>query len=290
MKAIALSLLIAGLLSPATELWAQNGVEARSVAARSAPDPAQQVLEMARMLRSNDLVGLVQAAVPPRAYEEMRTAYELHRIEPTSESDRAEFAEKLAKLAAPDAVDQLMVEIEPKLVEARPKAPSAILMGLGAAQLALLSDESDLTDDQREALQRALPGFQDWVTSTDFLSSTSLREALTLVTDAVRSTGIRDIDQLKSMSLEQAIAQAETVLAASKQALLIYGLDLDAIADSMQVEVVSMDATTARVRTTVTVFDAPIFAEQDLVLLDGRWYGKQAAEHWSTHLARHSRG
>lgn len=290
MKAIALSLLIAGLLSPATELWAQNGVEARSVATRSAPDPAQQVLEMARMLRSNDLVGLVQAAVPPSAYEEMRTAYELNRLEPTSESKRAEFAEKLDKLAAPDAVDQLMVEIEPKLVEARPKAPSAILMGIGAAQLALLSDESDLTDDQREALQRALPGFQDWVTSTDFLSSSSLREALTLVTDAVRNTGIRDIDQLKSMSLEQAIAQAETVLAASKQALLIYGLDLDAIADSMQVEVVSMDATTARVRTTVTVFDAPIFAEQDLVLLDGRWYGKQAAEHWSTHLARHSRG
>ncbi|MDX2298828.1 MAG: hypothetical protein NW204_03805 [Xanthomonadaceae bacterium] len=290
MKAIALSLLIIGLLSPATELWAQNGVEARSVAARSAPDPAQQVLDMARMLRSNDLVGLVQAAVPPRAYEEMRTAYELHRTEPTSESERAEFAEKLAKLAAPDAVDQLMVEIEPKLEEARPKAPSAILMGIGAAQLALLSDESDLTDDQRAALQRALPGFQDWVTRTDFLSSSSLREALTLVTDAVRSTGIRDIEQLKSMSLEQAIAQAETVLAASKQALLIYGLDLDAIADSMQVEVVSMDATTARVRTTVTVFDAPIFAEQDLVLLDGRWYGKQAAEHWSTHLARHSRG
>lgn len=290
MKAIALSLLIAGLLSPATELWAQNGVEARSVAARSAADPAQQVLNMARMLRSNDLLGLVQAAVPPRAYEEMRTAYELHRIEPTSESKRAEFAEKLAKLAAPDAVDQLMVELEPQLEEARPKAPSAILMGLGAAQLALLSDESDLTDEQREAFQRALPGFQDWATRTDFLSSSSLREALTLVTDAVRSTGIRDIDQFKSMSFEQAIMQAETLLAAGKEALLIYGLDLDAIADSMQVEVVSMDATTARVRTTVTVFDAPIFAEQDLVRLDGRWYGKQAAKRWSIHRARHARG
>lgn len=290
MKAMALSLLIIGLLSPATELCAQNGRGAPSVAARSAPDPALQVLDMARMLRSNDLLGLVQAAVPPRAYEEIRTAYELHRIEPTRESRRAEFAETLAKLAAPDAVDQLMAELEPQLEEARPKAPSAILMGLGAAQLALLSDESDLTDEQREALQRALPGVQDWATRTDFLSSSSLREALTLVTDAVRRTGIRDIDQFKSMSFEQAIVQAETLLAASKQALLIYGLDLDAIADSMQVEVVSMDATTARVRTTVTVFDAPIFAEQDLVLLDGRWYGQQAAKRWSKHLARHSRG
>lgn len=290
MKAIALPLLLAGLMSPATVLWAQNGVEARSVASRSAPDPAQQVLDMARMLRGNDLVGLVQASLPPRAYEEMRAAYELHRSEPTSESDRAEFTEKLAKLTAPDAVDQLMIQIEPKLVEARPKAPSAILMGIGAAQLALLSDDSDLTPEQRAALQRALPGVQDWVTSTDFLSSTSIRQALTLVTDAVRRTGIHDIDQLKSMSLEQAIAQAETVLAASKQALLIYGLDLDAIADSMQVEVVSINRDTARVRTTVTVFDAPVFVEHDLVLLEGRWYGKRAAEHWSMHLARHAHG
>lgn len=288
MKALALLLLIVGVTSPVAPLWAQDEVESTSVAVRSAPDPARQLLDTARLLRNNDLVGLVQTLVPPRAYDEVRLAYELHRDEPISASDRAEFAETLAKLAAPDAVDQLMAEIEPQLIEARPKAPSAILMGLGGVQLALLSDDTGLTPDQREALQRALPGFQEWVTSTDFLSSESMREALSLVADAVRRTGIRDLEQLKSMSLEQAIAQAESVLAASKQALLIYGLDLDAIADSMQVEVISNDGTTARVRTTVTVFDAPIFVEHDLVLLDGHWYGKSAAEHWSMHLAMRS--
>lgn len=291
MKALALSLLIAGLTSPAGHLSAKTDVESpRAIAASTAPDPAQEVLGLARMLRSNDLVGLAQAAIPSDAYEELRRGYESHRDEPISESDRAEFAEKLAKLSAPDAVDRLMTEIEPQLLEARPKAPSAILMGLGAAQLALLSDESKLSDEQRESLQRALPGFQDWVTSTDFLSSTAMREALTLVTDAVRRTGIEDIGQLQSMSFEQALAQAESVLAASKQALLIYGLDVDAIADSMQVQVLDNDGTTARVRTTVTVFDAPIFIDHDLVLVDGHWYGKRSAERWAFRLAHHPRG
>lgn len=291
MKALALSLLFAGLISPAGPLLAQTDVESpRGTSASTAPDPAQEVLALARMLRSNDLVGLVQAAIPPDAYEEVRLGYESHRDEPPSESDRAEFAEKLATLTAADSVDQLMMKIEPKLVEARPKAASAILMGLGAAQLALLSDETSLSDEQRESLQRALPGFQDWVTSTDFLSSSAMREALALVTDALRRTGIHDIEQLQSMSFEQTLAQAESVIAASKQALLIYGLDVDAIADSMQVQVLENNGVTARVRTTVTVFDAPIFIDHDLFLVDGHWYGKRTAERLASGLAQHSRG
>ncbi|MDP1697911.1 MAG: hypothetical protein Q8L45_09035 [Xanthomonadaceae bacterium] len=290
MKAIALSFLIAGLTSPASPLWAQTDVQTPQATAATAPDPAREVLDLVYLLRTNNLVGLVQAAVPPRAYDELRLGYESHRNETISDSDRAEFAEKLGKLTAPDAVDRLMTEIEPKLVEARPKAPGAIMMGLGAAQMALLSDDAELTTEQRETLQRALPGFQEWVTSTDFLSSTAMRQALTLVTDAVRRTGIRDVEQLQVMSFEQALAQAESVLAASKQALLIYGLDLDAIADSMRVEVLENDGKTARVRTTVTVFNAPVFVDQDLVLVDGHWYGKHAAKRWASRLARHQRG
>ena len=58
----------------------------------------------------------------------------------------------------------------------------------------------------------------------------------------------------------------------------IYGLDLDAIAASAQFETVSIKGNTARVRTTVTVFDAPVTGEVELVLVEGRWYGKHALE------------
>lgn len=288
MKGTALSLLIVGLMSTASPLLANNRVENQRTTVVAAPDPAEQIRDLARLLRSNDLAGLIQATVPPNNYEQIRQAYELHRMQPTTEKDRAEFAEGLGKLNAPDAVDRLMIEIEPKLVEARPKVPAALMMGLGALQMAALAEDNHLTAAQRASLQQALPGVQQWASTTDFLSSLSMRQALTLIADAVRNTGIRSVDELKLMSFEQVLAKAENMVAASKQALLIYGLDLNAIADSIQVEVLAINGPTARVRTTVTVFNAPISAEHDLVLLDGRWYGREAVEHWSAHAARHA--
>lgn len=282
-KAIALSLLIVGLASATGIIVAQNSVENQRtlIGAVGVADPAQQILEVARMVRANDLSGVVQATVPPSTYQQIRQAYELHRMQPTTEAERAEFAEGLAKLNAADAVDQLMAEIEPKLEEARPQVPAALLMGMGALQMAVVSKDSDLTEEERASLKQALPALQQWATTTDFLSSASMRQALTLVSDAVRGTGVQSLDQLKQMSFEQALGKAENVLAAGKQALRVYGLDVDAITDTLQVEVVAIDGATARVRSTITVFDAPVSREHDLVLVDGRWYAKGAVEHWS---------
>ena len=117
MKGTALSLLIVGLMSTASPLLANNRVENQRTRVVAAPDPAEQIRDLARLLRSNDLAGLIQATVPPSNYQEIRQAYELHRMQPITEKDRAEFAEGLGKLNAPDAVDRLMIEIEPKLVE-----------------------------------------------------------------------------------------------------------------------------------------------------------------------------
>ena len=57
----------------------------------------------------------------------------------------------------------------------------------------------------------------------------------------------------------------------------LYGIDLDAVVDSMQVDVLENDGQVARVRTTVTLFGAPVWHEHELVLVEGRWYGKHAA-------------
>jgi hypothetical protein len=287
---LSISLLVAGMLIAAPPLLAQERFEDTARSTSAVPDPAQQVRDTARLLRGNDLAGLVRALVPPAQLQVMRGAYEVKRNEVTTAEDRAEFAEKIGKLTAPDAVDKLMAEIEPKLIEARPQAPGAIMMGLGALQVAISSPEAELTPEQRDALRIALPGITSWVNSTDFLSSDSMRRALTLVTDAARNSGIGNLDQLKMLSFEEALAKASSVLAASKQAVRLYGLDLDAIIDSTRVQVISIEGNTALVRATVTVFDAPISAEHELVLVEGHWYGKDAVDHMSFHHEEHSEG
>ncbi|MGE4070741.1 MAG: hypothetical protein AB7E72_06155 [Lysobacterales bacterium] len=286
---LSMSLMLASLFGAAQPLLAQEQAQVRAISAStSIPDPAAQIRAAADLLRNNDLMGLLRTMVPPSQLQLLRQGYEEGRSQPITDEDRAEFEEAIAKFTAPDAVERLMQEIEPKLVEARPQAPGAIMMGLGALQMALTSPDAELTEEQRAALRQAMPGLQRWLTSTDFLSSLSMRQALTLVTDAIRGTGLDSIDELRMLSLEEALAQAGSVLASAKQAVRIYGLDLDAIADTLAVEVLAIEGDTARVRTTITVFDAPISKEVELVLVEGRWYGKEAVQHFDFKIDHHS--
>ncbi len=281
---LSMSFLFVGLISAVNPAFAQERVTpvSRSVS-QSVPDPALQIRDLARVLRANDLGGLINALVPPSQIQMMRQAYELHRLQPISPAERTKFSEGIAKLTDANAVDKFMLEIEPKLVEARPKAAGALLIGMGALQVALASDDSELTAEQRVALQSAMPGIQKWAAETDFLSSISMRQALSLLTNAARNTGVRSIDELKMLSFEQALSKAGTLLSASKQALYVYGLDINAIADSLQVQVLKQEGQTARVRTTITIFDAPISSEMDLVLLEGRWYSKTTVAKMNAH-------
>lgn len=279
---LSIALAVATFAGAPHPLLAQEGGATGSAAVAAAtPDPAQQVREWVRLFRADDLAGLVQAVMPPAQLEEARLAYELGRLQPISEEDRAQFNIEFAKISGPNAVEELMAKIEPELEKARPQVGGALLMGFGAMHMAVTSPDSDLTAEQRAALEGALPGIQQWATSHDFLSSESMREALTLLTDAVRQTGISDLDQLRQLSFDDVLGRTDVVLAAAKDALRIYGLDADAIADSLQVEVLEQDAETAKVRASVILFGAPIWSEHELVLQDGRWYGKKAASKWA---------
>ncbi len=146
---LSMSVLLAALVGAqhlfAAQPAALAGAVNASAQAVTAPDPAQSIRDAVRQLRANDLAGLVATLVPPGQLKMMRGAYEVKRTERTTDEDRAEFEEGIAKLTAPDAVNKLMAEIEPKLIEVRPQAPGALMMGFGALQMAITSPESELT-------------------------------------------------------------------------------------------------------------------------------------------------
>lgn len=279
---LTLSLLACLGLAPQT-LPAQTPATV-AITAVAAADPSVQLQDLVRQFRSNDLTAIVRGSLPPAHYQTLLDKYEEARSKPISDKDRADFAEGLQKLIAPDAVDQLMAEIEPKMRERAVQSEGMILMGLGAMNMAVTSPDSDLTEEQRAMLKRALPGIEAWVIETDFFSVDTLRQALTLVADAARRTGISDLDQIRMLSFEQLLAHGGRLLGAGKQAVKLYGIDLDAIVSTARMEVLEVEGDEARVRTTVTVFDAPLHFEQSLVLVEGRWYTKEAARDWNQHL------
>ena len=279
---LTLSLLACLGLAPQT-LPAQTPATV-AITAVAAADPSVQLQDLVRQFRSNDLTAIVRGSLPPAHYQTLLDKYEEARSKPISDKERADFAEGLQKLIAADAVDQLMAEIEPKMRERAVQSEGMILMGLGAMNMAVTSPDSDLTEEQRAMLKRALPGIEAWVIETDFFSVDTLRQALTLVADAARRTGISDLDQIRMLSFEQLLAHGGRLLGAGKQAVKLYGIDLDAIAASARVEVLELNGETARVRTTFTVFDAPLHFEQTLVLVEGRWYTQEAASEWNAQV------
>lgn len=279
---LTLSLLACLGLAPQT-LPAQTPTTV-TMSAVAAADPSVQLQDLVRQFRSNDLAAILRGSLPPAHYQTLLDKYEEARSKPISDKDRADFAEGLQKLIAPDAVDRLMAEIEPKMRERAVQSEGMILMGLGAMNMAVTSPDSDLTEEQRAMLKRALPGIEAWVIETDFFSVDTLRQALTLVADAARRTGISDLDQIRMLSFEQLLAHGGRMLGAGKQAVKLYGIDLDAIVSTARMEVLEVEGDEARVRTTVTVFDAPLHFEQSLVLVEGRWYSKEAARDWNRHV------
>src|SRR5688572_17830141 len=156
-KLLSLALIAAGLVGPAFPLLAAPAAAPSQTAAANVPDPARHVEDLARLFRAGDVSGLVHAMVPPSKWDEVLRHYERERAEPISEHDREEFAENIARITAPDAVDRLMAEIEPKLEEARPQYGGALLMAFGAMQMAVNSPDSHLTPEQRAQLEAALP-------------------------------------------------------------------------------------------------------------------------------------
>lgn len=278
-RLLSFTLLAVGLIGPTTLLLVDPLRTAQASTPAAVPDPAQQIQHWGRLFRAGNVPALVQALVPASKWEQAKLGYELVRLQPTTAEDQARFRASIERFVAPDAAGRLMQELEPELEKLRPQAPGAVQMAFGAMQVALASPENTLDPEQRVALQAALPGFQQWASHTDFLSADTLRHALTLLTDAARGTGIRELDQIKALPLEGVLDRATPVLAAAKQALRLYGLDLDAIADSLVVQTLEQGIDTARVRTTVTVFGAPVWHDHELVLIEGRWYGKHLIDH-----------
>ena len=284
MRSTMLTLSLLACLGLAPQTLPAQTPPAVTMSAVAAADPSVQLQELVRQFRSNDLAAIVRGSLPPAHYQTLLDKYEEARGKPISDKDRAHFAEGLQKLIAPDAVDRLMAEIEPKMRERAVQSEGMILMGLGAMSMAVTSPDSDLTEEQREMLKRALPGIEAWVIETDFFSVDTLRQALTLVADAARRTGISDLDQIRMLSFEQLLAHGGRMLGAGKQAVKLYGIDLDAIVSTARMEVLEVEGDEARVRTTITVFDAPLHFEQSLVLVEGRWYTTEAARDWNQHV------
>jgi PBP1b-binding outer membrane lipoprotein LpoB len=283
----ALTLLLAACGKDEAPVAATTSAPAAATIAPAASTPAAAAQSMAKAFQANDVASLLQTAVPKSAYNQMKSKFETEMASKViTEEERKEFADNLAKLTGPTAIDDLMAQVEPQLVALKPQMSGYVAMGVAGMQMAINSPENtDLTDSQKAQAGAVLNGLQGWAMKTDFADASKARAALTDIANAVKATSVTSLDQIKAMKFEEALSKGSILLAGLKKALGNYGLDLDAIVASQKVVVLSESGDTAKIKTSMTVFDVPVESESELVKIDGNWYAKDSVDGFKKMMA-----
>lgn len=239
--------------------------------------PAETLQATTDAFKSNDLGALLALTLPPGKLDEMKADWDKNRAEPITDEDRQEFADGWGKLVADGAVDKMMAEAAPQLEQMKQQLPMMLPMFQGMATMSV-SENTELSDDQKAAATGALNGLFTWAQGADLANSDKLRQALTIAHERGRSLNINTLDDVKALEFNQMLAKGSVMLGAVKEILNVYGLSLDDMAGSLKAEQVEATADTAKVRTSYTLFGQQISYDTEMVRQDGRWYSKDGMQ------------
>jgi hypothetical protein len=260
---------------------------APAVSAPAATSPDASVAAAVKALRDNNIAALVANSLPAGEYAKLKSDWSKDvNADPVTDEDRKEFAEKMAKLTAPGAEDKMYAELKPQLDEfdkqAAMQMPMMIAMGQGFAQSAIQQNR-DMTDAQKQQVTQLLDATAKWAQNTKFTDPALVKGAIAVICKTARDLNLKSVDDARALSYDQAMQKAGIVLGGAKQVFAVYGLNMDKALDSVKVQTVSTTGDAAKVKITYTAFDTPFTTESDLVRVDGKWYGKDAIEHWKKH-------
>jgi hypothetical protein len=137
-----------------------------------------------------------------------------------------------------------------------------------------IQENQELTAEQKTQAAAMVEALEDWVSSTPFTDRTRVRQALTHLVDSARALEVSELDQLRALSLDEALAKGGIAWDGASKALAVYGLSIDEALASTRAETVTTDGDTAVVRVSSQFLGKPLSTDVEMVRVDGRWYGK----------------
>ena len=254
----------------------EQGGGSASAPASESPDAA--VAHSIQLLRKGDFNALVEASVPPSQLEQAKAHWmnEFKKEEVTDES-RAEFAETMAKLTAPDAEEQMMAEIRPQLEqfqgEMRAQLPAMVAMGKGFV-LAAIDESEDIKPENKPQVTNLVNALGTWAESGEFANIDRAETAVAEITAAARKMPVRTLDELHALDFNGMMNAVSIGYGGLKGVLKAYDIDMDATLENARVETISQEGDNAKVRVHIEFLGAPLNFDTELVRVDGRWYGK----------------
>jgi hypothetical protein len=230
-----------------------------------ATSPDGAVSTSVSALRENDLASFVRATRSPEDYAELESQWLEQRSSPPSEEEARQFEEVMQKLTAKGAADAIFAELQPQL--AGMSQQFSMMVGMLPMVATMAASQSGVTGADTAAM-----GLASKLGTVDIGDEAKLKSALAIVTACARDLDVATLAELQALSFDDALGRGGQVLGAAKQVLEVYGLSLDGVLDTVEVEVLSETERQARVQVSYDLFGTPQEAAVDLVETDGRWF------------------
>ncbi|MFT7530527.1 MAG: hypothetical protein ACI9FD_001532 [Gammaproteobacteria bacterium] len=243
-----------------------------------ADEPDTLITNAVEALKSNDLATLVRSSLGDAEFQQLGEQWDTsrqQRLGEISEQDRAEFAGFMGLLLAPGSEEMILSMIEPKLAELQTGLMQfvALFQGMGAMQIQQLTD---VDAEAKQNLTAALNASAQWITTNDLANTDKARQAIQIVVEKARALEIKSLDDIANLSYQNMLNKAGEVLALARDVLTNYGISVDALLDSIEVETLSNDGSKANVVTRFEFLGTPQSIESTLINQDGRWVSEDA--------------
>ena len=213
-----------------------------AVVATAAPE--QAVLQPVKVLRGNDFKGFY-ALLPPEDKAKAEADWKKAQADAKAggrEKDVSEINALMAKLLAPDAVDTLMKENEPKLSAINPQETSqALQMAAGFLPMMFGQPQPGQTPEQAKnkqmlgaMLQGILTDASGWVLTAGINDPVKLRAATERLVAGAKALGVKNVEELQALSFEDFLGRLGPLVKEAKAAAAVYDVQVDQFLDSVK--------------------------------------------------------
>ncbi len=267
--AVALPALLAALLALATA--GCGGGERVTPAVAS--EPTDAVALLSRHLRDNDLQAFARDAVPPALRSPLADAWRAGRTRwPLEELP---FDHKipgmLGVLAADKADAHLRRNFEVQFAGAHGEIRAAA-KSLGLFGVKFLQTDAALSAEERAHYAQLVAVMSDWGGRAKLGDPKRARGMIARLTLAARQSGLREEADFRRFGMDDSLRRLTPVIAALKESLRAYDLDLNRSLDAMTLSLVSQEGDRARVRMRYPLDGKTIDTVVSVERIDGRWY------------------
>lgn len=244
--------------------------------------PQQTVQRSIELTRSGDIAGLIEHMLPPAEFARVKAEWSARKNdEEPSEEQRQKFAEMMAKLTAPDAVDTIYAEIEPDIrqfdAQYQKQMPTIVSMGRGYLR-GLVQQSQELTASEKEQANNVIEALAQWVEKTRFTDPERVKKALAIISDTARQLDLKTLDQARALDFDQSAPKMKIAFNGLKKVLEVYDFSIDQTLDSVNTELVSNEGDKASVKISYTLLGTPLETRSEMVRIDDHWYAQDTID------------